>query len=148
MSKPGEERRDFFISFNSADRAWAEWIAFEVEKAGYRTYFQHWDFAPGSNFVLEMHRAARQSERTIVVLSPDYLKALFTQPVPLRVKECQPDGLLAAVVYENLVGLDEEEACAALRKALKAWQGGRAKPASVAFPGGEKTCLCDVTHIT
>ncbi|MBK9166483.1 MAG: TIR domain-containing protein [Bryobacterales bacterium] len=155
MSKPGEERRDFFISFNSADRAWAEWIAFEVEKAGYRTYFQHWDFAPGSNFVVEMHRAARQSERTIVVLSADYLKALFTQPewaaalvqdptgsrrtlVPLRVKECQPDGLLAAVVYENLVGLDEAEARAALRKALDACQGGRAKPASVAFPGWEE----------
>lgn len=59
MSSPGPDRRDFFVSFNSADRAWAEWIASELEAAGYTTYFQHWDFAPGANFVIEMHLTGR-----------------------------------------------------------------------------------------
>jgi hypothetical protein len=37
MSLPGANRRDFFVSFNSADRPWAEWIANELEAAGYTT---------------------------------------------------------------------------------------------------------------
>lgn len=27
--------KDFFISYNSADRTWAEWIAWQLEEAGY-----------------------------------------------------------------------------------------------------------------
>ena len=64
MPSSGLQRRDFFISFSSADRAWAEWIASELEAAGYTTFFQHWDVGPGSNFMLEMHKAAALSDRS------------------------------------------------------------------------------------
>jgi hypothetical protein len=118
-----EERRDFFVSYNSADREWAEWIAWTLEQAGYSTIVQAWDFRPGSNFVLEMQQAAQQAERLIAVLSPDYLAASFPQPewasafagdpeglkrrlVPVMVRQCEPSGLLAAVVQIRLVGLD------------------------------------------
>jgi hypothetical protein len=50
--------KDFFISYTKADQAWAEWIAWKLEEAGYSTVIQAWDFRPGSNFVLEMQRAA------------------------------------------------------------------------------------------
>jgi hypothetical protein len=56
--------KDFFVSYNKAD-AWAEWIAWQLEEAGYSTVIQAWDFRPGSNFVLEMHRAAQEAERTV-----------------------------------------------------------------------------------
>src|ERR687884_2012487 len=72
-------RKDFFISYNRADRAWAEWIAWQLEEAGYTTVIQAWDFRPGGNFVLDMLRAA-EAQRTIAVLSPEYLTALYTQP--------------------------------------------------------------------
>ena len=69
-------RRDFFVSFNCADRAWAEWIAYELEDAGYTTFFQHWDFSPGSNFVLEMHMAhpwpIRQSQSCLRIISTQF----------------------------------------------------------------------------
>jgi len=117
----------FFISYNSADRTWAEWIAWQLEEAGYTTVLQAWDFRPGSNFVLEMQRAATEAERTIAVLSPDYLGALFTQPewtaafaqdptgekgtlLPVRVRECNLKGLLPQIIYIDLVGLDEVSA--------------------------------------
>ena len=29
--------KDFFISYNSADRPWAEWIAWQLEKEGKAT---------------------------------------------------------------------------------------------------------------
>ena len=32
-----EARKDFFISYNKADKAWAEWIAWELEEAGYKS---------------------------------------------------------------------------------------------------------------
>ena len=70
---------DFFISYTSADRAWAEWIAWQLD-AGYTTVLQAWDFLPGSNFVLAMQQAAAQSQRTIAILSPHYLASRFTQP--------------------------------------------------------------------
>ena len=30
-------KKDFLISYNKADRAWAEWIAWQLEDAGYST---------------------------------------------------------------------------------------------------------------
>src|SRR5262245_34123017 len=120
MASPANARRDFFVSFNHADRVRAEWIAAELEAAGYTTFFQDWDFRPGNNFVLEMHTAAALADRTIAVLSSDYLDALFTQPewaaslvqdpsgtqrklIPVRVRPCMPDGLLKSIVRADLV---------------------------------------------
>ena len=115
-------RRDFFVSFNRSDRAWSTWIAWVLEEAGYTVFFQDWDFK--GNFVLEMDRAHQQSRRTIAVLSPDYLTSRFTAPewaarfaedatsahdllIPVRVRPCALEGLLAQVVYVDLVGYGE-----------------------------------------
>jgi hypothetical protein len=142
MRPTEKDRRDFFISFNSADREYAEWIAAELEAAGKTVFFQHWDFRPGTNFVLEMDRAARLADRTIAVLSESYLKALFTQPewaahfagdptgagrrlIPVRVQECEGAGLLQAIVYIDLVGCEEAEARERLPEGVRE---GRAKP--------------------
>ena len=40
MSEATSDRRDFFVSFNQADRAWANWIAWVLEEAGYSVFFQ------------------------------------------------------------------------------------------------------------
>ena len=69
---------DFFISYNQADRGWAEWIAWQLEEADYSTVLQAWDFTAGTNFVQQMDRATKESSRTIAVLSPDYLTSQFT----------------------------------------------------------------------
>jgi hypothetical protein len=45
--------KDFFISYNSTDRTWAEWIAWQLEEAEYTTVLQAWDFRPDSDFVFE-----------------------------------------------------------------------------------------------
>jgi hypothetical protein len=69
-----------FISYNRADRDWAEWIAGAIESAGYEPIIQAWHFRPGENFVLRMQEAAEQTDFTIAVLSETYLKSEFTQP--------------------------------------------------------------------
>ena len=142
--------KDFFISYNKADKDWAEWIAWHLEENGYSTVIQVWDFRPGSNFLLEMDSASRETERTIAVLSPNYLTALYTQPewaaafkkdpkgengalLPVRVRECKPEGLLGPIVYIDLFGLDEETARDTLLAGVKR---ERSKPPKApAFPG-------------
>jgi TIR domain len=61
--------RDFFISYNRFDQQWAEWVAWILEEAGYSVVIQAWDFRPGGNFVLDMQRAAADSNKTIAILS-------------------------------------------------------------------------------
>jgi hypothetical protein len=134
--------KDFFISYNKVDRAWAEWIAWHLEEAGYTTVIQAWDFGPGSNFVLEMQRATIDTDRVIAVLSPDYLKAAFTQPewaagfvsdptgengrlLPVRVRQCELKGLHSPIIYIDLLGQEELTAKEALLTGVKR---GRAKP--------------------
>jgi len=125
-----------FISYNRADRDWAEWIAGTIETAGYKPIIQAWDFRPGENFVLRMQRAIAEADITMVVLSEAYFKAEFAQPewaaafaqdptgkkrrlIPVRVEECTPTGMLATIIYIDLVGLDEEDAEHALVDGLK-----------------------------
>jgi len=126
-------RRDFFISYHRADRAWAEWIAWQLEKSGYSIVLDVWDFPLGTNLVVEKQKALEASESIIVLLSPDYLNDLNSIPewtvafkrdpagekhilLPVRVRDCRPAGLLAPIVYIDLVGLNESAA----RKSLLA----------------------------
>ena len=140
--------KDFFISYNWHDKSWAEWIAQTLKNAGYTVMIQSSDMLPGSNFVLEMQRATVECERTVAVLSADWLASSFTQPewaaafasdptgakrklIPVRVRACQPAGILATIVYCDLVGLNDTDASSALINAVK---GGN-PPETIEFPG-------------
>ena len=135
--------KDFFISYNKADATWAEWIAWVLEQHGKTVTIQAWDFRPGGNFVLDIQSATQDCDRTIAVLSNDYLNAIYTQPewaaawnqdpsasdrklLPVRVGPCKPTGLLASIAYVDLVGKSETEAETLLLAALKE----RGKPAT------------------
>ena len=75
-----EHKKDFFISYTAADRQWAKWMAWVLEKAGYTVVIQAWDFRPGDNFVLKMQEASEGTKRTIAVLSPAYPQSRFAAP--------------------------------------------------------------------
>jgi TIR domain len=124
-----------------------------LEEAGCSVVIQAWDFRPGSNFVLEMQQAATMAERTIAVLSNDYLDALYTQPewaaafvqdpmskrgvlLPVRVRPCELKGLLASLIYIDFV---EQEEGVARQRLLDGIHLERAKPnMAPAFPGARK----------
>ena len=148
--------KDFFISYSKADLVWAEWIAWQLEEAGYSTILQAWDFRPGSNFVLDMNEAAEKASRTIAILSPHYLEAQYAQPewaaalgpdptgeetrlIPIRVEQCELKGLLQQIVYIDLVALNEHEAKSQL---LRGVLPKRAKPVQTpAFPAIRQQAL-------
>jgi hypothetical protein len=52
-----------FISYNRADRDWAEWIAGVIDHNGYQPIIQAWDFRPGQNFVLRMQGFRQQVDK-------------------------------------------------------------------------------------
>jgi hypothetical protein len=154
MSDGPAGRRDFFVSFNQADRLWATWIAWVLEEDGYSVFFQDWDFR--GNFVEHMNRAHSQAHRTLAVLSDYYFGSDFTlaewstrfgqdpasredRLVPVKVGMLTGESILGPIVYADLTDCSEEAAQERLlgrvRKAVDA--SYRSKPQSrPAFPGG------------
>jgi tetratricopeptide (TPR) repeat protein len=104
------------------------------------------------NFVLEMHKATITAERTIAVVSPHYVGALYTQPewaaafradptgahrrlIPVRIESCQLLGILGSIQYIDLVGLDKIAARKTLLAGIEGSLRGRSKPSiSPSFP--------------
>ncbi|MCK6694771.1 MAG: toll/interleukin-1 receptor domain-containing protein, partial [Thermoanaerobaculia bacterium] len=142
--------KDFFISYTSHDSSWAEWIAWQLEEEGYSVVIQAWDF--DGNWVIGMDKAMKETNRTIAVLSRKYVEALYTQSewtnsflkdptgekdllIPVRVDQFEPEGILAQIVYVDLVDKSKEDAKNLL---LKRVRGERRKPLSVPiFPGNK-----------
>jgi hypothetical protein len=142
--------KDFFISYNQADRAWAEWIAWQIKEQGREVVIQAWHFGPGSNFPLQMHKAIRECQKILVVLSPDFLASEYTKPewaayfaqdptgekrkiMPVRVRDCTPDGLLGQIVHIDLLGVAPEGE--ARRVLLEGLFGGGVPTTPPSFPG-------------
>jgi hypothetical protein len=144
---------DFFISYTSADRAWAEWIAWQLEAEAYQVVVQAWDFTAGGDWAHEMQHATATAKRVLVVLSSAYLESAHGEaewrvfyaedPVgerglllPVRIEDVEPPGLLKTRIYVDLVDRDAASARAAL---LAAARGSRGKPpAELDFPGGQR----------
>lgn len=142
---------EFFISYTGADVAWAEWVAQTLEKAGYTTVLQAWDFRPGDNFIQRMDQALANADRVVAVLSAAYFASEYTRDewtaalvrargerdrlLPVRIEAIELPLLLANRVYLDLVNLTEQ---AAAERLLAGVQPGRAKPEGRrSFPGGQ-----------
>jgi hypothetical protein len=145
--------KDFFISYNKNDKAWAEWIAWTLEDAGYTTVIQAWDFLPGSNFVLNMQQALEEAETTIAVISRNYFESVYTRSewatafandptgitgklIPVRIDNYKPKGLFAQIVYINLTDSNDDSASKLLLKGIRKKRGKPEKTPN--FPGPSK----------
>jgi tetratricopeptide (TPR) repeat protein len=145
-------RWDLFVSYTQADRAWAEWIAWQLEEDGYRVLIQAWDMVPGVNWAHLMQEGIRGTGRTVAVLSASYLESVFATAeweaawrgdplgeqrrlLVFRVAACDRPGLLGGVVSMDLFGVDEAAARGRIRSAVRGAVTGRAKPgAEPGFP--------------
>ncbi len=138
--------KDFFISYTQADKAWAEWVAWELQEAGYTCTIQAWDFVPSQSFIQRMRQALVESRHLVAILSPDYLEsefagaeldaALAADPrglrgklIPVRVRPCELDEIMRSRIYIDLVGKQPAEA----RQGLLA---GVAAARATVTPGG------------
>jgi tetratricopeptide (TPR) repeat protein len=138
-----DKARNFFLSYTGADCAWAEWVAWQLEQAGYSVVLQAWDFEPGDNLVARMRDALERSDRTIALISAAYLASPYctdewtgaflhdpdgkNRLLQVRIEACDLPRLLRSQVYIDLVGLSHQEAHARLLAGVKR---GRRRPAS------------------
>ena len=65
-------RTDFFISHAGRDAAWAEWLAWQLQEAGYTVELAVWDWALGQDFVARMAAALRSADRLLAVCTEAY----------------------------------------------------------------------------
>lgn len=124
IAAAGRDRRDFFISYASADRMIAEEINNVLLRNGYTTFVQFDDIGTGANFVREMQRGLAKSERLIAVLSPDYESSDHCQAewaaayamdpgatkstlLQFLVQPTELNPLSRQVVYTSLIGCDK-----------------------------------------
>jgi tetratricopeptide (TPR) repeat protein len=132
---------EYFISRTGADAEWAQWIAHELEAAGFTAFLQDWDFLPGKSFVENMERGA-ECPTTIAVVSEKYWESVYTQMerypaiaksslLLVRVEECKVPDFLAHYVHVDLFGKEQSEARSVLIEAVKGER--RKRPAK--FPG-------------
>jgi hypothetical protein len=145
-------RWDFFVSYTAVDRGWAEWVAWQLEHAGYRVFVQAWDFVAGSNWAVGMQQGVAEARRTIALLSAAYLRSVYGQTewlaaqaadplgfarklLPIRLEDCSRPGLLGQIVSIDLFGCPAEAARQHLLDMIGHAVAGRAKPAAEpAFP--------------
>ncbi len=125
---------DFFISHAGRDTGWAEWLAWQLEQAGYSVELDVWDWAPGEDFVTRMAAALERADRLLAVCTEAYfasvfggaeLRAAFAQSasaqgriVPVLVEPVALPALYAPLITLDLTGLDEPAAAARLRARL------------------------------
>ncbi len=148
----GGDRADFFVSHAGADRAWAEWVAWQLTQAGYRVVLDVWDWAAGANFVTEMSDALERCDKVVALCSAAYFdRSRYTTEewsaaalrvpgatgrlIPVRIEDVVDDatpGVLRSLIHRDVFGLDANRA----RDELLAAVRGPARPASEpSFPG-------------
>ncbi|OPG01981.1 hypothetical protein B1R27_34605 [Streptomyces sp. GKU 895] len=134
----------WFISHAGADRAWAEWIAWQLQAAGHQVELDCWDWRAGDNFVLKMN-AALERGRFLAVFSPAYFEperftteewtamvAMRQKITPVRVADVDAPPILTALISRDLFGLEQAEA---RRVLLEAVAGPSRPDAEPPFPG-------------
>ena len=141
---------DFFISYTNRDVRWAEWIAWQLKDAGYSVMIQAWHFRPGNSFIRLMKEASEKAYHVLAVITPKYFESEFAESewasafskdptgrhrklIPVRVEDFKPPGLLAPIVYIDLVGKSEKEAREVLLRGLEE-DATPTRPPS--YPGG------------
>ena len=68
---------DFFISHAGRDTAWAEWLAWQLQEAGWTVELDVWDWAPGDDFVARMEAALESADRLLAVCTEAYFASAF-----------------------------------------------------------------------
>ncbi|MFF1472868.1 FxSxx-COOH system tetratricopeptide repeat protein [Streptomyces mirabilis] len=138
----------FFVSYAGPDRAWAEWVGWQLKRAGHQVELDRWDWHTGDDFVQKMNLALDEADAVVGLFSKNYfaagrwtreelsaIVAVRGRLVPVAIEALADDdipALLAGRLRKDLHGLDETAATAALLEAVH----GPVPPTSpVAFPG-------------
>jgi len=142
---------EFFFSYTSSDRQWAEWIGQYLKGAlGHTPRLHDWEVPAGGDIGAWMEIRHEAADHVLCVVSEAYLKAAYSswerraaawaaqtdKPnflLPILIEDCEVPTLMRSTKRCHLFGLNEEEAA---RERLKAYLSEPTAPTSpIAFPG-------------
>jgi TIR domain len=69
---------DIFISYTLSDRAWAFWIARELEALGHVSHIHEWEIKSGDGIYAWMEQRHHAADHVLCVISDEYLKAPYS----------------------------------------------------------------------
>ncbi len=127
---------NIFVSYTASDKAWAFWIAQELEKLDYNPNVHEWEISAGGNIAAWMEERLDDADHVLCVISPAYLTKDYSTwerqsgqweavsnrsnfVLPVFVEACKPPRLLAPLKRCELYGVEEAEARARLAEYLK-----------------------------
>ncbi len=117
---------DFFISRRGSVSTVATEVADLLIAHQYSVFVQDYDILPSANFAEAMHEAIQTARDLMVLWTADYEELPYTRRelmsfyatsaddperriVILRCEDAQPPGLLAPIVYQDLVGVGDPD---------------------------------------
>jgi Tfp pilus assembly protein PilF len=139
---------DIFISYTSSDRAWAFWIAKELETLAHIPHVHEWEISAGDDIYSWMQAHHNDADHVLCVVSDDYLKAPYSTlernaalwqaaskrpgfALMVAVKPCKMPTLSDHIRRCELFGVPEEAARIRFRDFMRK----RGAPEAVVFPG-------------
>ncbi len=146
------EKKDFFISYNKANKDWAKWIGGTLEENGYSVYLQAWDIVPGNDFIERMNAFLECSKNYIAVYSQEFYNSEYCMKefqtafnahinkeiekfIPIRLEDVNLGPLYKTTVYIDLFDLTEENATKKLLEGIGHTENPRNKGK---YPGKNK----------
>jgi hypothetical protein len=127
MTAEFRQRYDFFLSRRGSVAEIAREVADVLTEAGYKILVQDYDFLLGDSVIERMHEGVKDARDLIILFSHDYeqspycrkeftsfeaqrLRALEERhTIILRCEDAPLPGLLADVIYQDLVGVEDRE---------------------------------------
>lgn len=140
---------EFFLSYTSSNRDWAEWIGQCLQDLGHKPRLHDWEIAAGGDILLWMQERLQAADHVLCVVSAAYQRASFASwemrsaawashsgrpnlMLPVLIEPCELIAMFATAKRCHLFGLTVDEA----RARLKAYLTEPSPPANrVAFPG-------------
>jgi tetratricopeptide (TPR) repeat protein len=139
---------DIFISYTSADRDWAFWIAKALEALGHKPHVHEWEIERGGDIYAWMEGRHDAADHVLCVVSDEYLKAPYStleRNAALWQAAAKRPGFVLFVAVKpsrlptlsdhirrcELFGIPEDAA----RMRFREFMEKRAAPETVAFPG-------------
>jgi len=126
---------DFFISYNTADEAFAKFVDDILRQAGYTAFIQFRDMPAGSDFLVEMNNGLANSSRLIAILTPRYVASTYCQAewnaayrldplgesrkiIPLLFEDCDLQPLSGSRLAVKLAGMTRKQQERAILEAV------------------------------
>ncbi|MBK6018497.1 toll/interleukin-1 receptor domain-containing protein, partial [Streptomyces sp. MBT53] len=111
-----------FVSHAGADQAWAEWVAWQLQDAGYEVELAVWHWGAGENVIQNMDRALAAGPMVALFSSAYFESERWTNEewtaklagreklIPVRIEDCAVRPMVQALRAPALFGLAEEKA--------------------------------------